>query len=199
MNLTTELLELCTGASRALAEAAVGPANNALRLYDQTTANRVGMFLANVGHETGGLQWKQELWGPTDAQRRYEGRTDLGNTEPGDGSRFRGRGWLQTTGRGNYAKLTSRLRMRWPQMQVPDFVSQPELLASPEWCALSAVDFVEMNRVYRFADSDNFDNYCDMVNLGHPTQRVGDTNGWPHRLTLWQSAKPALLLAGFPA
>lgn len=60
--------------------------------YGVTTNRRKAHFLAQIAHESGGFQWARELWGPTYAQRRYEGRRDLGNTQPGDGYRFRGRG-----------------------------------------------------------------------------------------------------------
>jgi putative chitinase len=60
------------------------------------------MFIAQIGHESGSLRWLRERWGPTDAQRGYEGRRDLGNTEPGDGERFMGRSPIQLTGRANY-------------------------------------------------------------------------------------------------
>src|SRR5690606_29942605 len=62
---------------------------------------RAAMFIATLGHESSGFVHTRELWGPTPAQLRYEGRKDLGNTEPGDGFRFRGRGLIQVTGRAN--------------------------------------------------------------------------------------------------
>jgi putative chitinase len=197
--LSVELFRLCTGAS----VIAAGPrevvaADEACALYDINTARRVGMFLANVGHETGGLRFLSELWGPTDAQRRYDTKPDLGNLYLGDGFKYRGRGWLQTTGRANYLRLTQRLRARWPSLQVPDFVAQSDLLASPRWAAISAADYVDMRSLNHVADSDNFDAYCDIINLGRATPRYGDSNGWQHRLQLWQVAKPALILAGFP-
>jgi len=156
------------------------------------------MFLANVGAESGELRFREELWGPTSAQRGYDGRVDLGNDMLGDGYKYRGRGWLQTTGKRNYAVLTQRLRARWPQMQVPDFVVQPDLLANPEWCSLSAADFWTMNNINRFADAGDFDGCCDLINRGHKTPLVGDSNGFSTRLKYWSSARPALILAGFP-
>lgn len=59
-------------------------------------------FLAQLAHEAAGFRTLREYWGPTSAQRRYEGRADLGNTHAGDGKRFMGRGYIQVTGRANY-------------------------------------------------------------------------------------------------
>lgn len=71
------------------------------------TELRVCHFLAQVAHESGTGRWLKELWGPTPAQSRYEGRKDLGNTQPGDGFRFRG--GIQLTGRFNYEKYSQAI------------------------------------------------------------------------------------------
>jgi len=60
-------------------------------------------FLAQLAHESAGFRTMREYWGPTRAQKGYEGRADLGNLQPGDGKRFMGRGYIQITGRANYA------------------------------------------------------------------------------------------------
>ena len=63
--------------------------------------HRLAMYLAQLGHESEWFKYDREIWGPTEAQKRYEGRKDLGNTEPGDGSKFRGHTAAQITGRAN--------------------------------------------------------------------------------------------------
>jgi hypothetical protein len=60
--------------------------------YGITTPLRVAHFLAQAAAETGNFRWLREIWGPTDAQKGYEGRADLGNCIPGDGRKFLGRG-----------------------------------------------------------------------------------------------------------
>ena len=155
--------------------------------YEITTPARQGMFLANVGHESGGLHYTSELWGPTPAQTRYEGRKDLGNTKPGDGRKYRGHGLIQTTGRANHAAVRDRLRTKFPHVDVPDFEEFPELLAQIEWAALSAADYVDMCGLNIYADIGDFDGYCDKVNRGRKTSPVGDSNGYAERLRNWQN------------
>lgn len=190
--MNAEQLSRCTGARIDRAQKALAGLMSAMEMYQINTVARQAMFLANVGHETGGLKWLGEIWGPTPAQLRYEGRADLGNTQPGDGRRFAGNGYLQTTGRFNHAILRDRLRERFPELDVPDFEAQPEQLREPTWAALSATDYVSMKGCNKFADTDDFDGYCDTVNRGRKTAALGDANGWADRLSLYTAGVKAL-------
>ena len=157
--------------------------------YISLTSDRMAYFLANVGHESGGLRYTTEIWGPTPTQLRYEGRQDLGNTQPGDGSLFRGHGLFQTTGRANHAAARDRLRSKFPELDVPDFEAEPHRLAEPFWAAYSAADFADMENLNAVADSGDFDGYCDRINRGHKTRAEGDSNGYAERFALLGRAR----------
>ena len=83
--------------------------NACLKRFNINTKRRIRHFLAQVAHESGSLNFVTEIWGPTADQRGYEGRTDLGNDQLGDGFRFRGGGVIQLTGRFNYQKFADAI------------------------------------------------------------------------------------------
>lgn len=139
---------------------------DAMRRYQINTAARMAAFLAQIGHESGGLRYVQELWGPTDAQRHYEGRADLGNTTPGDGSRYRGRGLIQITGRYNYSRVSSALG--------EDFVSHPDLLAAESYAAISAGWYWHELNLNSYADAGDFEAITRKINGG--TNGAADRN-----------------------
>jgi len=192
---TAEELAACTGATVPLAVRWLPDLLAGMAHYSIDTPLRRAHFLPNVGHESGGLRYTSELWGPTPAQRGYEGRKDLGNIHTGDGSLFRGHGLIQTTGRYNHARVRDLLRRDFPGQLVPDFEALPALLAQPPWAALSACAFWNDNGINAFADADDFDGSCDKVNRGRKTSRVGDSNGWEDRLRLHVAARRVLGLA----
>lgn len=186
--MNSELIAICTGARIDRAERCASALTEAMELYGVNTVSRQSMFLANIGHETGGLHYLTEIWGPTAAQLRYEGRADLGNTQPGDGARYPGHGMLQITGRYNHAAARDRLRKRFPELGVPDFEAFPELLGVPQWAALSAGDYVERTGCQKYADVNDFDGYCDVINRGRKTAADGDSNGYEDRYKLYKAA-----------
>jgi putative chitinase len=158
------------------------PINQAMGLFHIDTPQRMADFLAQIAHESGRLLYVKELWGPTDAQKRYEGRADLGNTQHGDGFRYRGRGLIQTTGRSNYRQARDGLRRFLPG--VPDFEAIPDLLQAPKWAAYSAGLFWATRRLNELADKGDF--------LGITKKINGGTNGLADRQKLRASAMEAL-------
>lgn len=91
-------------------------------------------FLGQVAHESGTGKWMEEIWGPTAAQRRYEGRADLGNTKAGDGFLFRGRGLIQLTGRDNYIRYSRQTYGDLRAVMFPDMVARlPDAAFAAGW------------------------------------------------------------------
>lgn len=112
------------------------------------TAPRLAAFLAQAAHESGEFRLWHELWGPTPQQKRYDPPSDLaktlGNTEAGDGFRYRGRGPFQLTGRANYRAAGARLGL--PLEADPDLVDALDV-----GCRV-AVDFWETRSLTPLAD-----------------------------------------------
>jgi putative chitinase len=190
--LTAQQLAQATGARIDRAEARLDVYQHVCEVYQINTRLRMACFLPQVGVESGGFRYSREIWGPTPAQRRYEGRKDLGNVKPGDGRRFKGHGDIQNTGRHNHALMRDLLRLRFPDKGVPDFEAEPDKLAELPWAALSAGEFWVANDINRYADVANFDACCDEVNRGRATLEPGDTNGFEHRLNLFVAAMRSL-------
>jgi putative chitinase len=134
--------------------------------------DRETAFLAQVAHESGGFRYVCEL-ASGDA---YENRRDLGNTEPGDGPRFKGRGLIQITGRANYQNCGAALGL--------DLVANPGLLESPGLACRSAGWFWSTRGLNELADKGDFLRITKRIN--------GGTNGWPDRLAYFERAKEVL-------
>lgn len=141
------------------------------------TSLRASHFLAQVAHESGAGRWLQEIWGPTPAQRRYEGRRDLGNTQPGDGFRFRGRGFIQLTGRANYASFS------YDQFGDDTAVRNPDIVAALPYAAWAAGWFWKKNNINQLADLDSLELVTRAVN--------GGLNGLADRARYLMKAKQA--------
>ena len=113
----SQLKSIMPGVSDRRAQEVLPHLNRAMKEAGITTPRRQAMFLAQLGHESGGLKWMEEL----SSGRQYEGRRDLGNTQRGDGARFKGRGPIQLTGRANYKKAGADLGL--------DLVNNPKRVA----------------------------------------------------------------------
>lgn len=129
------------------------------------TPKRQAAWLANLAHESGSLRYVEEIASGT----AYEGRKDLGNTEPGDGKRFKGRGFGQVTGRENYRLCGIALGL--------DLIANPELLEQPLPAARSAGWFWKVKNLAPLADADKFGSICRLWNGGY--------NGLDDRIQHW--------------
>lgn len=157
------------------ASAVSPPLDIAMTEAEANTPLRKAAFLAQTAHESGGFRWVREF-GNTKYFSKYDGRTDLGNTEPGDGARFKGRGFIQLTGRNNYTEAGQDLGL--------DLVNDPELVERDlEVAARVSGWFWQKNNLNRFADSDNFIGLTRAIN--------GGTNGLPDRQAYYARAKVA--------
>ena len=154
--------------------------------------HRLAHYLGQLAHESGGWRYDREIWGPTAAQKRYEGRADLGNTQPGDGSRFRGRGPVQITGRANYRSFTAWARRMDPK--APDFEVTPDAVNTDPWEGLGPIWYWSSGNPTR----SSLNSYADANDLTTITRRInGGTNGLADRQAKYVRA--ALVLAGYGA
>ncbi|KTB67037.1 MULTISPECIES: glycoside hydrolase family 19 protein [Pseudomonas] len=152
-----QLLQILTNAGRQ-AGVFVPVLNTAMGRYGIVGTLRVSAFIAQVGHESGQLRYAREIWGPTAQQLGYEGRSDLGNTVKGDGSKFRGRGLIQITGRANYAACGEALGL--------DLINTPELLEQPQHAAMSAAWYWSTRGLNTLADQKDFAKITRRINGG---------------------------------
>lgn len=146
---------------------------DAMREGEINTRLRQSAFLAQIGHESGSLVYVREIGGPS-YFAKYNGRKDLGNTQPGDGARFFGRGLIQVTGRSNYAKCSQAL------FGDDRLLKTPDLLEQPEWAAKSAVWFWSTRNLNELADADRFTDLTKKIN--------GGTNGIEDRKARYRLA-----------
>ena len=120
----------------------------ALAEFAIETPARSAAFLAQVAHESDQFRFMEEIWDPTPAQQRYEPpsslATTLGNTEPGDGKRFKGRGPIQITGRANYRRFGDLLEI--------DLVADPARAAQPDTAFRVSALFWAKNGLNELAD-----------------------------------------------
>lgn len=146
--------------------------------------HRLAMYLGQLAHESAGWKFDREIWGPTEAQKRYEGRKDLGNTQPGDGSRFRGRGPIQITGRHNYGEFTAWARKM--DRNAPDFVADPDAVNTDPWEGLVPIWYWDTRNINTMADRGDFETVTRRIN--------GGLNGYADRQMRY--ARAALILMG---
>lgn len=105
--------------------------------------------------------------------RTYGNRMGNGPESSGDGYKYRGRGFIQVTGKNNYRKLSEFVGV--------DYVSNPDLLLTEADSMVSALWYWTVNNLNKYADQDNLDAVSDLINIGRLTKTVGDANGYADR------------------
>ncbi len=161
------------GERQAAIVAAVGAVlRPTLARYAIDTRLRIAHFLAQTCHESAGFRTTEEF---ADGSA-YEGRLNLGNTQPGDGPRFKGRGLIQLTGRANYHAMGQTLDL--------PLESEPERAAEPELSLLIACEYWKGRKINDAADQDDIVRVTKLIN--------GGLNGLPERRNLTTAAKAAL-------
>jgi len=129
-------------------------------------------FLGEVAHESCNFHYLKEIA----SGRAYEGRKDLGNIYKGDGVKFKGRGYIQITGRSNYMAFKA-----WLGGQ-PDVVLHPEYIEKPHLAMLATLWFWNSHNLNAYAG--------DMISL---TRKInGGLNGLKERIAIYERAKEIL-------
>ncbi len=148
--------------------------------FEINTPLREAAFLAQIAHESGQFQFMEEIWGPTAAQKRYEPPADkareLGNTQPDDGKRYKGRGAIQLTGRANYQKYGALLGL--------DLVGHPESASTAAVGFRIAGAFWKTHGLNELADAGEFEKITRRIN--------GGLLGQEDRVRFYGRAKKAL-------
>jgi putative chitinase len=185
-------------------------AERAPALLDRFRINgptRLEFFLAQIGHESGGLTITtenmnyrakriREVWPkrfPTEQSARpyegnpehlanavYAGRMGNGPPESGDGWRYRGRGYIQITGRDGYQSVGDIAEL--------DLVSQPDLAADPENALLVACSFWQWKRLNDLSDSGDFEKVTRRINGG--TTGMTDRRAWLNKVRRTLASPP---------
>lgn len=140
--------------------------------YAINTKARKAAFLATILHESGSFRYVEEIA----SGAAYEGRKDLGNTEAGDGVRYKGRASIQITGRDNYTLISKATGV--------DFVNHPELLTRLDYAVMASCWWWNRKGLNQIADTGDFRKVTRVVNGGY--------NGWTSRLGFYNKAMEVL-------
>lgn len=150
----TALFAKCGASPERAAELALSAVVNFAAYGIMDSPLRLAHFMAQLIHESGSFRYMEEIASGS----AYEGRADLGNTVPGDGKRYKGRGPIQLTGRANYRVYGRAVGI--------DFERHPEIVAMPSIGLMVACRFWESNGLNALADADNVDRITRRINGG---------------------------------
>ena len=178
--------------------------------HEINTPLRAAHFLAQAAHESGGFKFKSEnlnyskesllkvfpkYFTPASAEayhrqpekiasRVYANRMGNGDEASKDGWKFKGRGYIQLTGKDNYKAFSD-----WAKE--PSIIENPDQVADDKYAGLSAIWFWNKNGLSKIADTDNLRDDKTIIKI---TQRVnGGTHGLVDRLERFNNYKKILL------
>ncbi|MBY3361229.1 glycoside hydrolase family 19 protein [Rhizobium laguerreae] len=156
-------------------------------LFGLDLPHRAVQYYAQIMHESGDFRFDREIWGPTAAQKRYDTRTDLGNTPAadGDGKLYAGRTPIQITGKSNYTDF-----YEWcveKNLNPPDFVAKPDLVNTDPWEGLAPLWYWDTRKLNRWADQGDIETITKKIN--------GGINGLADRIDHY--ARLALVVLGY--
>lgn len=172
MKITAEQIGAIMPTARKRCEPYVTVINKWSEHFGITTPLRMAHFLAQIAHESVEMKYTKEIA----SGKAYEGRKDLGNTQKGDGVRYKGRGLIQITGRANYKRYADYCGY--------DVVAKPELLERLPGAVKSAMWYWQMRGLNELADNDEFVKITKRIN--------GGTNGIDNRRKYLTRAKTVL-------
>ncbi len=172
MNWLAILTKICPTGAVAIRRDAAAAMPDVVTRFQINTPLRQAHFLAQTAHESDGFHTTTEYA----SGKEYEGRKDLGNTHPGDGVRFKGRGLIQLTGRANYEAYGEKLGL--------DLVNHPETAAQFPAAILTAGQYWADHDLNALADKDRLIAITKKIN--------GGTNGLASRRVYLARAKKAL-------
>lgn len=175
---TALILSRATGLGLDLATEILPTMQSGLQQAECTNPLRIAMFIAQTGTESANFDATEEYASGAE----YEGRADLGNTEPGDGVRFKGRTWIQITGRHNYGQFS---QWAFDNGLVPTstyFVDNPTELSDLKWAGIGAAWYWTVARP-------TINSFCDQGDVVTVTHLInGGENGLADRQTRYTRA-----------
>lgn len=143
--------------------------------------HRLAHYIAQLAHESGHFIYDKEIA----SGAAYENRKDLGNTQKGDGRKYKGRAGIQLTGRANYTAFTAWARTI--DAAAPNFVTNPDLINTDPWEGLVPIWYWSSRNCNKLADTNNIEQITRKIN--------GGLNGYEYRLEYYDRA--SLVLLGF--
>lgn len=188
------ILAAATGLSEARAAQILPTMQDGLQRAQCTNVNRIAMFVAQTGHEADNFTTTEEYA----SGAAYEGNLQLGNTQPGDGVRFKGRSWIQITGRNNYG-LFSQWAFRQRLVQSPTyFVDHSTELADLKWAGIGAAWYWTVARtdINALSDRQDLETVTRRINGG--TTGLADRRDRYNRALLQGDALLQLLVTSEP-